>query len=256
MRQADEADARALLPLLDRAPELTVRLSALLRAYGTGRRFFCVWVQDDFSAALYRLDDTFAFIDLGGADYEEAAFFLNLEPYFRQLTGEYDAVSHFAQLLCVPDPERMNLMRSTCRENASVSGGRVAAVERAYDLESVYSLISANLPLGSSFEAWYADIFHRIRHGCARAYLVCEDGAPACACLVSAESAGMGFISGLCTAPEFRSRGLASQLLASVRRELGLEGRGAVLECNDLLRPFYEHLGFECFAHSGELDRP
>ena len=254
LRRAEKSDLDILLPLLNRSPELTIRLSALLRAYGTGQNFFCVWIQDDFSAVLYRLDDTFSLTDLGGADYEEAAFFLNFEPYFRVLTGEYETVAQIAELLCAPDPEKMNLMRFT--HGAGVPDPQGSAIDRAPDLKSVYSLISANLPLGASFDAWYADISHRIRHGCAKAYLMRQGEVPACACLVSAESDSAGLISRLCTAPDARGKGLGSALLGEVCRELSREGRAAVLECTDSLRPFYERRGFELFTHTGELERP
>lgn len=251
--------AAKLMPLLNQVPEISVRLGALLRAYGTGRSFFNVWVQNDYKAALFRLESTFFFLDLGESDYEETAFFLNFNPYFKRLAGEYGALTKLAQLM--PGDltlTRTNLMiyRGTGRSNNSghaETDGRLSLC-RSPDLKTVYGLIAQALPQEADFTAWYADLSHRIRHGCARAYLLRCEEKPVSACLISAESDRAGLISGVCTQSAYRAKGFASAMLASVCDDLASSGKIPVLECADELMSFYERLGFQKAGEIGDLE--
>ena len=238
----DEAGMPALLPLLDRRPEQSVRIRALLQAYGTGREFFCVWVQDGCRACIARLESSFFLVDLGGADYEEAAFFLEFNPYFICLAGEAAAVSRTAAFFSAPCAVECNrLMRWEGPPPIYERDG----IDRRPDLKEVYRIITAQFPLPGGFAPWYTDLNHRIRHGCARAYLLREAGRPVSACLVSAESPLAGLISAVTTLPGCRGRGYASSLLAAACADLHTAGRRPVLECRESLVSFYRRLGFE-----------
>ena len=238
----DEAGMPALLPLLDRRPEQSVRIRALLQAYGTGRGFFCVWVQDGCRACIARLESSFFLVDLGGADYEEAAFFLEFNPFFTCLAGEAEAISRAAVFFSSPCHIRRNrLMRWEGPPPPCGSDG----IDRRPDLKEVYRIMTAQFPLPGGFAPWYTDLSHRIRHGCARAYLMREAGRPVSTCLVSAESPLAGLISAVTTLPDCRGRGYASALLAAACADLRDAGRRPVLECREAMIPFYERLGFE-----------
>lgn len=259
LKRAEEKDAERLFGALGACPELSVRLCALINAYGFDRRFFTVWIQDDFGAVLFRLEGVFSFIDLGGADYEEAAFFLSFDPYFRRLLGEYGAVSRLAAMLGAPcAPESMCVMRMKSAPPAAAGTPASAKLPpgarllREPMLRTVYSLVSGILPPGSSYDAWYADLSHRIRHGCARAYLIELSGVPVCACLLSAVSGSAALISGLCTAEPFRGRGLATAMLESICQDMLACGLTPVLECTGALEGFYISAGFEKTALIGE----
>ena len=245
----DESGMPSLLPLLDRCPEQSVRIRALLQAYGTGREFFCVWVQDSSRACIARLESSFFLMDLGGMDYEEAAFFLEFNPFFVCLAGEAAAVSRTAAFFSAPcRVERNRLLRCEC-----APPGSAAAIDRRPDLREVYRVITAQFPLPGGFAPWYTDLNHRIRHGCARAYLLREAGRPVSACLISAESPLAGLISAVTTLPDCRGRGYASSLLAAACADLLADGRRPVLECREAMIPFYSRLGFADTAAVAEL---
>jgi GNAT superfamily N-acetyltransferase len=256
LTSADKSMAEKLMPLLYPAPEISVRLAALLCAYGTGCTFFNVWIQNDFGAALFRLENTFSLLDLGDTDFEEAAFFLNFNPYFKRLTGDYGTVQTISSLLDRSGTlERMNLLRHAATAvNFSPEQSARFEIATQPELRGVFDLIADVLPQESDYPAWYADLSHRIRHGCARAYLLSDGGKPASACLISAESAKAGLISGVATKPLFRGHGNASQLITKVCSDLNACGKIPVLECYDALLSFYEKRGFEKIGEMGELE--
>lgn len=258
LTSVDKNMAATLMPLLDRSPELSVRLAALLRAYGTGRGFFNVWVQNDYKAALFRLEGSFFFLDLGDADFDETAFFLNFNPYFKRLAGEYDTLVKLSQLM----PDHLTLSRTNLLRRSPGGGGAGGPAEadgrlslsRSPDLKAVYSLTAEVLPQEAEYAAWYTDLSHRIRHGCACAYLLCCEGTPVSACLISAESGRAGLISGVCTRPGYRGHGFASAMLTNVCDDLADSGKLPVLECADELIPFYQRFGFQKAGETGELE--
>ena len=260
LTRADEKTSAALKLLLDKIPENSVRLSALLGAYGTDRGFFNVWIQNDFAAVISRLENTFSVIDFGGLDLDEAAFFLDFNPYFRRLTGNVGTVRQISLPLSARFTlERVNLMRFAVRRDKAVNLPPAAPAQqlilaRQPELRAVYDLIAGVLPQESDYAAWYADLNHRMRHGCARAYLLFCGGKPACACLVSAESIAAGLISGVATKSELRGRGFATHVIACVCADLADSGKISVLECMDNLLPFYENLGFEKIGGVAELE--
>jgi GNAT superfamily N-acetyltransferase len=242
-----------ILPLLDRFPEKSVRISALLKAYGTGRDFFNVWIQDDGRAVVTRLDSNFTFLDLSGADYEEISFFLEFNPYFHRLIGETGQVERIAHAMTENcEISRCNLMRL---HNANLLPPRTHEVMQNPPLTDVYALVSAEYELDANFELWYSDISHRIRHGCARTFLALGEHIPVSACLVSAESERAGLISCIVTRPEYRRRGYAGSLISTACRDLTDNGKIPVLECHDTRLAFYASLGFEKIADMAEITR-
>jgi GNAT superfamily N-acetyltransferase len=251
LTRAAENEAAGLMPLLEGAPERSVRLSALLRAYGTSRNFFNVWIQDDFGAVISRLEDTFSIMDCGRADLEEAAFFLEFNPYFKRLSGDINIVEQLFPLFGARlRLERVNLMSFDGKGSAA----RMPGLSRKPQLKTVFDVITGELPQESDYMAWYADLSHRIRHGCARAYLLSDGGEPASACLVSAESNSAGLISGVATRPRFRGRGMATRVIACACTDLAAVGKTPVLECVDEMMPFYKKLGFKKIGDIGELE--
>lgn len=241
LRHLEDRPAPALLDLLESQPELSVRVRALWRAYGTGQTFFDVWAQDGARACLARLDDAFFLVD-GGADYEEIASFLNLTPYFTALIAEETAACRVAEQLTGPcRVDRRHLLRRQTARPRRPEGG---TVDFRPDLRSVYAVMSSYFTVPGGFASWYTDMSHRIRHGCARAFLVRSQERPVSVCMVSAQSGRAGLISSVVTLPDFRRRGFAGALLDTVCAELLGGGRTPVLECREPLLPFYHTLGF------------
>ena len=70
-------------------PHLTVRIFALLAAYGTNQRFFQVWEHNQ-SCIIARLDNSFYVYAPQGTDYEELAAFLCATNGALTISGQAD----------------------------------------------------------------------------------------------------------------------------------------------------------------------
>ena len=173
---AAENETEKLIRLFDRSPEFSVRMSALLKAYGTGWRFFALWVQNESGAVISRLEDTFSVLDCDGADPAELSFFLEFNPYFKRLSGSMSIVEKLFPLFgSKVKLERVNLMSFYCN---NIPAKQFPDLSRQPNLKIVYDIINSALPQKSGFMPWYSDLSHRIRHGCARAYLLYDGANP------------------------------------------------------------------------------
>ena len=249
IRYLRKGDGPALLAALGKSPLLTVRTSTLFLAYGVGWPFLDFWVQGDFSAVYARLEDVFFIYDGGGADYEELSLFLSMRPRFRAALGEARAIRTLSERLYAPNEYRLRSLLAFHGQSAQLPG---PPIDRAPDLKAVYRIIQDSREGPGAFAPWYTDLNHRIRHGCARAYLI-TDGEPASACLVSAETAAVGLISGVMTSPSYRGRGYAAALVAAACGDLQRAGKTPLLECGDRMLPYYTRLGFVPSAETASL---
>jgi hypothetical protein len=232
---------------------LSVRISALLKAYGTEQHFLNVWHQN-YDSVLARLESSF-FVCVGqNADFEELAFFLQFNPYFGSVTGGTDAIEGIAGFFAGGYAlRRFDLMaRSTDKKGGQVD----IPVDAAPSLREVYAVMrqaeDGDFTVGE-FPPFYVDVSHRIRHGCARAYLLKQGELPVSACLVSAESDLAGLISGVVTLPAQRGRGFAGAVVQRACNDLLDAHKLPMLECLPNLTGYYERLGFEKVGSTATL---
>lgn len=225
------------------APELSVRLQALLSAYGVRQRFFEVW-RHNRDSFLLRLEGNFHLVEGPDADHEELAAFLSCSPQFFTLSGESGAVlrvsDHFSP------PHNITYSNILCLNNIKDNISALAVEDRPR-LRDVYEVLQSVNGEGfdiGAFDPWYVDLSHRIRHGCAQALLLREGKDPACCCLITALSPFAGLIGGVATKPCYRKNGHASALVVFAARQLLSSRRLPVLECTDELMGFYLRLGF------------
>jgi hypothetical protein len=235
-------------------PAFNVRVSALLKAYGCDQTFFNVWHQN-FDTVLARLESSFFICEGENADFEELAFFLNFNPYFRRLSGKTDVVEKIAVHLTGKYECRYFDFLTWRAGKPYVCGQNV--INASPSLRDVYSVMDKakndDFTVGD-FTPWYTDISHRIRHGCARAYLLKSGGVPASSCLISAESGLAGILSGIATRPQFRGHGFAAAVLQRACHDLADCGKLPVLECLPSITRYYGKQEFEKFGDVEELN--
>jgi hypothetical protein len=252
-------ETERLREALNAHPGFNVRVSALIKAYGVGQTFFNVWHQN-FDTVLARLEGSFFICEGEKADFEEIALFLGFNPYFRRLVGKADAVAKIAAYLTVRyERRRFDFFEFRAGKPdgfrlPDICGQPV--IDASPGLADVYSVMekaeSADFAVGD-FTPWYADLSHRIRHGCARAYLLKVGELSASACLVSVESDSAGLLSGVATIPQFRSRGFAAAVVRRARSDLAFYGKLPVLECLPSLASYYCKQGFDKSGKTEEL---
>ncbi|HEX2938701.1 MAG TPA: GNAT family N-acetyltransferase [Ruminiclostridium sp.] len=240
-----EENISAAERILNARPELNVRVSALLKAYGVNHNFFNLWLQGE-TTLLARLEESFFLYSYSNTDYDEIAFFLKFNPYFKRLIGKADVVEAVAGLIDLPIHRKKYDFLEFSGQNAEMKACKLDyESDLKPNLKHVYEIMKrAQFSIGD-FVPWYADISYRIRHGCARAFLIRVDEIPVTACLVSAESSYAGLLSGIATLPEYRSRGLASEIVMSACKALSADKKRVVLECEHTLTGFYRSLGFK-----------
>lgn len=234
-------------------PACSVRISALLKAYGTEQPFLSVWHQQ-YDTVLARLENSFFVYPGRKPDYEELAFFLRFNPYFRSITGDAKTIAgiaaFFSQKYSIRHFVLMTLNSDKLAEKPYFP------VEAAPNLRALYDVIcqatDADFSVGE-FPSFYVDMNHRIRHGCARAYLLTRDGQSASACLVSVESDGAGLVSGVATVPQMRHLGYAAAVVRAACHDLLQARKLPVLECLQELTWYYAGLGFDKIGDTATL---
>jgi len=244
-----EENLKTALTILNRRPDLNVRVSGLLKAYGLNRHFFRLWVQNE-STLLARLEGSFFLCNSADTDYDEIAFFLRFNPYFQRLFGTAEAVA--AVEACLESGGKLKKYDFLEFEAADAVMPEREVICNP-NLNDVYEVMcKVGFQIGD-FMPWYADVSHRIRHGCARAFLIKVGDKPVSSCLVSAESDTAGLLSGIGTVEDYRSRGFASDITRFACKKLTDDKKCPVLECCPAITAFYARLGFRKTAETAEL---
>lgn len=82
-----------------------------------------------------------------------------------------------------------------------------------------------------AFDAWYADVSHRMRHGVCRAAVVREMGRPVACAMTVAQARDGAVLGAVATLPDYRSRGYASACVTTLAAVLQGEGRRISTDC-------------------------
>lgn len=203
------------------------KIRALLRAYGVKYDFCRFYVSE--SAAFCEMDGCFVICETGGSpDIEELADFLAFGGFSEIFCSAGLGAPLAKRLSC--RSQRVSLMRF---EGEAVPN---AEVETNPPLDEVYEILKTAFDI--EYEAWYADMSHRIRHGVAKARKLGNS-----ALMIQHDINGEALLSQIVTLPGFRCRGNASRLIKAVCAELSESE--VFLLCEDELVPFYEKLGFQ-----------
>ena len=95
----------------------------------------------------------------------------------------------------------------------------------------------------SDFELWYADVSHRIRHNCAKAYTLCINEEIISSGMFSAMYDDCAVLSAVKTQQEFRGLGYGSALVGAMMNDI--KSTVFLMRDNDKNESFYKRLGFE-----------
>ncbi|MCI8553522.1 MAG: GNAT family N-acetyltransferase [Clostridiales bacterium] len=181
-------------------------------------------------------------------DWEELAVFLSMSPDIRRVRSDAFSVRQLAEQLEMP--ARTGSVLSLC--SVPPVEGRICdnpPLRELYPL--LVSCFGAEIPC---FDAWYADMSHRLRHGQCHIAAVYEEGGPAAVAMTVAECRGAAVLGAVATRPESRGRGYASACVVSLTRTLTAEHRRIYLCPKDeQARRLYIRLGFEETGEWGEL---
>lgn len=203
------------------------KIRALLRAYGTKYDFCRFFVSDEF--ILCEMNGSFVVCELGKADtVDELSDFFNFGGFSEIFCSTELGRRLQEHLYCIA--KTVNLMRF--REVAI----GCAELEKSPSLGDVYGILKTAFEI--DYEAWYADMSHRIRHNVAAARKLGDS-----ALIIQHNLNGEALLSQIATMPGFRNRGNASRLISAVCAELFPSEIFVI--CEDDLTGFYRRIGFE-----------
>ena len=181
--------------------------------------------------ATISLVDGFAVLSANeGADWEELAAFLRMQPWARLQCG-----ADVAGKLPFPIEWHSMMLRFVAPKKEFAHDG----IAVADDPGTVYDIL-VRCGLGANkHNDWMADLALRWRRGTAQSWML---NAASTGSAV-AVTPGHVFIGALGTLPEHRGRGLAGRLISYICEQY--PGREIWLSCREELQGFYESIGFE-----------
>lgn len=121
-------------------------------------------------------------------------------------------------------------------------------------LPDVYELLKNHFPGISSFNSWYPDVSHRIRHGNSHISAVLSADNVVSTAMTVAETDTAAILGQVATHPDFRRRGLAAKCIKSTISQCKADAL-YILPVDEKARNLYEKLGFEVVDAWAELER-
>lgn len=212
----------------------SVRILSLLGAYGCKYPFARFYKQlddaENITAILSVLDKDITVSCDNYADREEIAQFVSAVGYDSVLCTELPISSDSCESGVV-----MKLDKTIEIQNS------FGAVNEYPNLFELYNFVEYSS--NSSFDAWYVDINHRIRHGYAKAFTLDIGGGVISSAIFSSIYNNSAILTAVRTKPELRGMGYASALISSICCDFG--GVVYLMRERGENKSFYKKLGFE-----------
>lgn len=119
-------------------------------------------------------------------------------------------------------------------------------VNNGLSYREIYEILKDGFDM--SFDEWYVDMNHNVRHGISRIFTV--GNFTTAALMFSVD--GISFISAVATRPDMRGKGWASKLVRYIALNEGKLGNEACLICEEKLKGLYEGAGFTLSGYCAE----
>ena len=225
--------------------EALLRIRSAADVYGVDRSFCRFWVDDNGGALMV----SEGVATLYPADHpEEWALFLTMSPDVQTVRTTADAAVGLANIWQTK-PVCGRMMRA---DNVSLCGGATEETPAIlYPL--IRDVFGEVIP---PFDAWYADVHHRLRRGAFRSRAVCENGKALSCAMTVAQCNDAVLIGAVATHPTARGRGLASACVTSLTMHYQQEGKSVYISPkNDKAEALYRRLGFVVCGEWGRIDK-
>ncbi len=204
------------------------KILAAYKAYGAGYDFCKFYSCKDGIIHIY---NTSMVID-GNIDVSETEMFINMTKPFAIEMSRRETL-HF-------DSTYVRKNRTLFRVKSGDTDIDINDVKVNDCTDKCFEILSKSFENMGSYDAWYVDISHKIRHNVSNLYLF-----DSTTVTQQFNINGFIFLSHIATAPEARGRGTARRLLYCLGKEAEKRGGEAYLFALDHRRSFYESIGFE-----------
>lgn len=231
---------------------LGARIISLLYAYGTQHCFALFWEQRDadlnLTAMISSIDNSVTVFEKD-ANAEEIKEFLNCIGFESVSTTPKLANQIFSNC-------NINI-RTIMKYNNSKLIKKSKDVDdfcKSIDLKQIYDIINFchNIPASkNSFEFWFTDMSHRIRHGYADAVATQSGGKTVSCALALVSTKTDVLLGGVATLDDYRNRGLAKQCIYELIKRN--KDKNIFIFCKEDKIDFYTKLGFEKYSLIAEV---
>ena len=228
----EKINDKSIVKKWDKRDVFSVRILALLQAYGTSYPFAVFYVQrldDKITALIGKLDDNYTVSVCDNYDAEEIAHFL--------LVCGYSSILCDSSVKLFPKYEEGIIMK--CDKKFEIPLGDLT-VDEFPKLMDLYNFVDYN---SQDFKAWYVDISHRIRHGTAKAYTLEKEGVIVSSGILSSLIDGYSLLTAVRTGSEFRNQGYGSAIVKYICSDV--KGTVYIMRDENRNEDFYTRLSFE-----------
>ena len=230
---------------LDTSREAGVRIAAQIAAYGLSQPFFLVY-KGEGGSVLSVLDGAATL--LSGDDADEALCFVAMSPQITSLRTDGETATAFAAARGLA-ARTGNVLKAP--QNILPTGSAKAIAPADY-----YPL--AKRVFGESmppFDAWYADVTHRVRRDKCRLVAVCDEKTPVSGGMTVAEAETAWLLGAICTDPAYRQRGYAAACVTALASAGQAQGKDVYIAAkNEAAQRLYESLGFTVCGTWSQVD--
>lgn len=227
--------------------EAALRQCGQFAAYGTDHEFLRFY-QDDNGNRLSVLDDAAVLYAVG--DTDEMRLFLTMDPTIRRVRTDRQT----AQLLA-------DDWGVACCNEAVMTAPKDCLVDervREVSVREVYPVLLDGFgkDVLPPFEDWYADVHHKVRHGCCRIVGVIEDGEAVACAMTVAECETAALIGAVATKASARGKGYASACVLTLASMLQKEDKTVLLSPkNEYAHRLYDRIGYTVVGEWGSVEK-
>lgn len=222
-------DNRAIIENIAEVTPNTIKIKALLKAYGTGYDFVRFYADQSGDIAIALQDNSSTLYLKNAEDAKIAAEFLAMIA---------NNVQAREQLVLDGFTEEIG-NTYICKNFTDI---RLDSISNR--IGDGYDVLCKTFPIAinpTTYEKWYTDLSHRVRHDVSKIYTY--DGV--CSATAYCKVDDMVMISQLGTLESARGKGIATKLLHHIATDLHPIGAIGLLSQDEVSDKFYERIGFE-----------
>lgn len=229
--------------------ESELRIGALMRAYGLRVPFIQFFADEE--GALASIMDGVCTLSCASTPNDEWCVFLQMHSDIKIIHTDAKTASYLAEKWQIP-------LKSGCVMRHERLSSNMPLQENGAEetpLRELYGLLSTVFDSFPSFEGWYVDTSHRVRHGFCHIAAERDNGRLTSVAMTVAEIEDMALIGGVATLPSQRGRGAASRCICRLIDSL-TQSDILIAPSDDYSARLYSKLGFVPWGTWAELILP
>lgn len=232
-----DREKRVMMDICKRSP-FGCKIASIARAYGFDKRFSMFWI-DGRQETVYCLVDGTMMITGTIVDAREALSFIRFSG-----AREITCALRNLEILGLASDEAGDILRKEIEgERRAAASCEEAPIREIYALLEEAGMIKEENEDDDTFEAFYLDLSHRLRHGVANVVTERIEGILAGCAVISAILESTAILSAVAVREPFRGKGIGTHLVQQA--EALLSGRMVyIYKESDKKELFYQKLGF------------